>query len=446
MKKTAFTLTLAFLCILTVFALDVQTAQAITINEDGSIVGTDRLSRDGNVYTLTGDIIYTIRVTKSNVVLDGAGFTLEGSEIEGNGAGIILLPEAKGVTIKNMNIKGFGNAITLTGSGHTVTGCSVTDCSTGIWLNDAAANVITNNIFIDTPSGIRLGDSSNNQLNNNKFTNSSLSIGLEANSNHIDPSNTIDGKPIYYFANQKNLVISPDYYPVIGYLALVNCEGITVRDLKLVGTPANGIGLILRNTINSTIIHNYITNFWHGISSTDSYNNLITENYIAGNQEFGIAISATTTNTITKNTFANNKIGIYLAGSNQVIFHNNFINNTVHVDSSDWSPINFLPLNYGVHVWDNGYPSGGNYWSGHNTTDTNGDGICDIPYNISSIRNNTDRYPLTKPVEIPEFAEATEPPNINHQALPIEPILLFAIAIVAAGVGILVYMKHKGKK
>jgi uncharacterized protein (DUF2141 family) len=53
------------------------------------------------------------------------------------------------------------------------------------------------------------------------------------------------------------------------------------------------------------------------------------------------------------------------------------------------------------NTWDDGYPSGGNYWSDYSGTDvysgpyqnvTGSDGIGDIPYVIDA--NNTDHYPL----------------------------------------------------
>jgi len=56
------------------------------------------------------------------------------------------------------------------------------------------------------------------------------------------------------------------------------------------------------------------------------------------------------------------------------------------------------------NIWDNGYPSGGNYWSNYNGTDlysgpcqnvTGSDGIGDTPYVIDA--NNQDNYPLMKP-------------------------------------------------
>jgi len=48
-----------------------------------------------------------------------------------------------------------------------------------------------------------------------------------------------------------------------------------------------------------------------------------------------------------------------------------------------------------VNNWDDGYASGGNYWSDYNGTDTNYDGIGETPYEVDA--NNTDRYPLVRP-------------------------------------------------
>jgi parallel beta-helix repeat protein len=74
-------------------------------------------------------------------------------------------------------------------------------------------------------------------------------------------------------------------------------------------------------------------------------------------------------------------------------FHNNFINNSlVHLTSSE------------TCSWDNGYPSGGNYWSnyvgadifcGASQDETGSDNIGDSPYVIDA--NNVDNYPLMRP-------------------------------------------------
>jgi nitrous oxidase accessory protein NosD len=54
-----------------------------------------------------------------------------------------------------------------------------------------------------------------------------------------------------------------------------------------------------------------------------------------------------------------------------------------------------------TNSWDDGYPSGGNYWSDYNGTDANHDGIGDTSHVLDA--NNTDHYPLMIPYIIPEF-------------------------------------------
>jgi hypothetical protein len=48
-----------------------------------------------------------------------------------------------------------------------------------------------------------------------------------------------------------------------------------------------------------------------------------------------------------------------------------------------------------ANVWDDGYPSGGNYWSDYSGIDVNGDKIGDTPYVIDV--DNQDNYPLMGP-------------------------------------------------
>ena len=107
---------------------------------------------------------------------------------------------------------------------------------------------------------------------------------------------------------------------------------------------------------------------------------------------------------IRSNTIRNSTdIGIFLPESaGNRIYHNNFINNTVQA---------YVTPNYN-NTWDNGYPSGGNYWSDYTGTDEykgpdqdipGSDFRGDTPYIINT--NNTDYYPLTIPFE-------TDPPTI----------------------------------
>ena len=62
----------------------------------------------------------------------------------------------------------------------------------------------------------------------------------------VDSSNTVDGKPIYYWVNMLDLIVPMD----AGYVALVNCTNIIAENLDL---RNNGQGILLVYTTNSTI-------------------------------------------------------------------------------------------------------------------------------------------------------------------------------------------------
>ncbi len=117
----------------------------------------------------------------------------------------------------------------------------------------------------------------------------------------------------------------------------------------------------------------------------------------------GIYLESSSGNTISGNNITNNNLcGIYLGaqggGSNNTIHHNNFINCQVRFESG---------TSYG-NIWDDGYPSGGNYWSDYVGTDIYGgpnqdepgsDGIGNMSYIIDT--NNQDCYPLMHPFGSP---------------------------------------------
>ncbi|MEM2954061.1 MAG: NosD domain-containing protein [Candidatus Bathyarchaeia archaeon] len=476
----------------------------IRINSDGTVEGTDKIQRSGNVYTLTGDIYNTIVVLRDGIVLDGAGHTLQGN---GNGTGVFL-QERNGVIIKNLKIRNFECGIKFTWLNY---GPPLSPRSNRVW-----GNTIINNTygiaFYDFSSESEVSDNyiANNTygvavyalnvvFRNNQFVNNDYAISESVYIvSNIDTSNSINGKPIYYWVGQHNRTVPSD----AGWVVLRNCSGITVQGLHL---EHNADGILLCYTTNSTVNGNIIANNLNGIILWGSSNNVISGNTIANNKGYGIRLdgnsnnniisnniitanagdginfeSATSNtvamnhitrnggngiffrniknsnvtgneislnkncgigfgygpkgtirgnyisrndkgiwisnafeNTITLNTIAkNNGWGIELEGShkNNIIHHNNFINNTLTEKlQARVAPIWIFPgepepprlVGGAANFWDDGKE--GNYWSDYNGTDTNDDGIGDTPYIINE--NNRDNYPLMNPVAIPEFLE-----------------------------------------
>jgi parallel beta-helix repeat protein len=135
-----------------------------------------------------------------------------------------------------------------------------------------------------------------------------------------------------------------------------------------------------------------------GIFITESDFNIISGNSVTANQ-YGIYLLAackcnpSSRNTIRNNLISHNEVGIYLDVSDyNTIYHNNFIDNTIHAD-----------IGFGeVNTWDDDYPSGGNYWSNSSTIDlytgsyqneTGKDGLGDTAFVIEG-EGNQDHYPL----------------------------------------------------
>ena len=108
-------------------------------------------------------------------------------------------------------------------------------------------------------------------------------------------------------------------------------------------------------------------------------------------------------NTIVNSKFYNNSYGVGLYHSDRNLFyHNSFVNNDRNVISNYDNPFSNVSSGYlSTNFWDDGYTSGGNYWSSYNGTDvksgpyqneTGFDWIGDSPYVIDE--NNTRCLPV----------------------------------------------------
>jgi parallel beta-helix repeat protein len=344
----------------------VKASGTIYIRADGSIDPSDALisTFDNITYTFTGDIINeSIVIERDNIVVDGAGYMLQGTyAYESIGTDVT---GRTNVTIKNTNIKNYWSGIYLESSLH----------------NSISGNNITeNNLYGNYPyAGICLYASSNyNSISDNNISNNGGSGILLYSSNY----NSISGNNLA--ANNGD-----------GIVLYSSSNHNSISENNITNNKVNGIHLDYSS--DNSIVGNNITNNgvaydYDGVGLYASSDNTIVGNNIRNNG-VGIGLSVSSYNSISGNNITNNGYygGIYLySSSDNRFFHNNFINNTNQVYSTD-----------SVNVWDDGYPSGGNYWSDYSGTDgfrgpfqneTGSDGIGDTQYSIDSY--NTDRYPL----------------------------------------------------
>ncbi|NLE03853.1 MAG: hypothetical protein GX638_03485, partial [Crenarchaeota archaeon] len=298
-------------------------------------------------------------------------------------AGFVALGNCKNITIQNLNISNNNVAIIMYSTSN---------------------SLVSENFFADNTLGISLFDCVNLSLTKNIFVEDSAGIILRASTNISISQNYLSGN---YFGGYETFGIS---------LYSSNC---------------------------SSVIANNITDFGQfGIQLSISTQNVIANNYLARNA-IGIYIYMGGQNTIFQNSLIENKRwGMQLSSSrtqpnNNLIYHNNFINNTSIEAGTQGNLQVSNPWYFGpeTNIWDNG--TVGNYWSDYltrytNTSEIGNTGIGDTFFVVNE--NNIDHYPLTKPIPLSQFPNSSElefppSPTPNVTLIPSQPAESPAVSI-----------------
>ena len=448
---------LIFLCLIGLFTVNIQGVQSqeeaeiIYILSDGNVISsinaTVPIQQDGNTYTFTDNIITTsLIVQRSNIIVDGAGFNLVGQGDVG-----IDLSYMNGVTIKNVNILGsFYYGIYLAeSSGITVIDNKIVGNGDGIFLYDSTQNTISGNSVTGNQIGIEFRSASDNILRDNMLNNS-YNFGIYGTDlshyiNDIDSSNIVNDKRAYYLVNKNNLVIDPSAYPDAGFVGLVGCTNITVRDLEL---KHNGQAILLAYTTGCTIGQNVLSENFDGILFFKASSNLVSNNEIVDNFR-GIQFSnASNSNSINSNNISGNTNGLFLFESSQNAFSGNNITDNGTGIGFRGSSSNRIWSNYFVqneeqvydyylgnssitpslNFWSVSYQMGGNYWSDYTGIDvksgpyqneTGSDNIGDTPYLLYGA--NKDEFPLLPYGSAPGiFIDSPESKTYSTKDIPLE--------------------------
>jgi len=264
-------------------------------------------------------------------------------------AGQVILENCTNFTIQQLNISEVDCGIQLVScSDISISQCDISECVNGIILDDSQGITIFNNTFLDNHSaGVIISESPSNQIVDNTFTNKGITLRGDSLSHwntHTVQGNTVNGKPICYYANADSVLVPND----AGQVIMANCT---------------------HSEINGA-----------NISEVDC----------------GIQLAFCSENEVTKNHLRNNTLGVRLKSSFDNLIYDNYFDNT----SNAWDD--------GVNTWYVDRPTSrfnivggkkiaGNFWHDYSGSDTDQDGIGDkdLPYNSNGgIQTGGDEMPL----------------------------------------------------
>lgn len=336
--------------------------------------------------TVDGHTIEVDEGTYQEVIIVNKSISLIGQDrdstvIHGSGSRGVMKLIADRVTIDKFTIRHgriqtegpdrdyYGCGIEVYSSFNTITNTKIADCDSGIYLFSrttispaSRGNVLTNNSFSDISLvSLLLFNSSGNILRGNsiEFANSGNGMAvyaetIEGGINDVDTTNTIDGKPIYYWVNQAGKQVPDD----AGYVVLVNSTRILVEDIL----PTNVQGMSVLFTNETTIERNTFSNAVVGIYFSDSHNNTLKDNLFSNCKGYGMIFQGRSShnvirenvfidnghstdrwdhmsgiyidwgswNVVSDNVFRENGIGIEISSNNNQIFCNEIINNDMY--------------------------------------------------------------------------------------------------------------------
>jgi len=122
-----------------------ETISTIYIKSDGSIDPPSApISRNGDIYTLTGNVYEQIHVEKSGITLDGDGYTIQCGDYG------LWLNYVSGVTVKNFEIDcGSICILDYYGYNNLIENNTIKNAIYGIYIYSTYKDIIDNNIILN---------------------------------------------------------------------------------------------------------------------------------------------------------------------------------------------------------------------------------------------------------------------------------------------------------
>ena len=311
-----------------------------------------------------------------NASVDGVRIVAseDGAVIDGGGEGRVLTLSGENVTVSGVWVRGSGSDLGTEDAGVFVAGdraridsVRITDTAYGIWV-DGVDEAVIEDVRIDgredvypvtdRGNGIHLFETSGTVVRDTEITDVRDGIYFSWATDVLAENNTIRGARYgvhYMYSDDNRLVDNVAADNGVGYALMVS-EGLTVRNnTALRNDGSSGHGILAKDIEESTIAGNRLVANRNGLYRYNAQGNRLVDNLIY-----------------------RNGIGVHSAAESgsEVVAGNSFVRNERAVRTARNSLV----------AW-NGTERG-NYWSGAQVADRDGDGVSEIRHRPIGIVEN----------------------------------------------------------
>ncbi len=290
-----------------------------------------------------------------------------GAVIDGGGDGTVLTLAADGIEVSHLTIRGGGtdlsrdDAVVLLreARGVTVERCHVEAQAFGIYLRGGGGHHILHNEVRGNPvlppvrrgNGIHLWHTEENELRDNRLISVRDGIYLSFAHRNLIRGNSGTGLRygIHYMYSERNTLEGNRFRACTGGIALMFSMNDRIADNE--ASDNRDFGILCQQLEHSVLAHNRSAHNGRGFFLENSADNRFVDNRVE-----------------------DNGVGVFLtAGSEGNVFTgNDFDGNLVQVFQDRYAP----------NAWSDG--GRGNAWSDYTGFDWNGDGVGDVPYRLQT--------------------------------------------------------------
>lgn len=403
--------------------------------ENGVIGGSGTID---DPYVIGGWIIHPTEGNGITVLNTKKFLTISDCRIIGGNAYVcmagVYLEDVENAVLDNLSIGGFMMGVRARSTVDlTVISCELSWNSWGVSTFLCGSVVVSDNeishsvIGPGNRMGIDVSDSESVIIVMNNLWDNSQGIRVYAASEAVVWGNTIEYNTSagVQFAYSSGVISGNSITSKIDGILVYGCTDTVVEWNEVThdySSSASLFGIEFTSCSNLRISDNVVDSYLYGIGThyssqppTDSEGVTVTRNRISDCGGSGMRVHYVSGLTVTTNVFLHNGIGMDVDSSASLlqVYHNDFVDNSIQV---------FEDALCVGNQWDDGYPSGGNYWDDYvgvdyfngPDQDVNGsDGIGDTPYQL--LIDNLDRYPLMEPVV---YVPVNQPPVANFTVYP----------------------------